>query len=204
MGQATETILGRKKKRKCRAFGRAVINQVFQSWSAVLFSLIERPFEFSIVRTGRYAGPTETNLRGTNSLQPHQPLDRLMKAPTIVTFSFVGADFLASIQHCRRHQQKFRFKNNPDNKGKFMDSGLWGLSRHPNYLGEMGVWWALLGVALPALRCGCSRGICPLVLVPYKLYFTYCCRYHHARWCRCCRCRLDFCLVRTTQERVVP
>eukprot|EP00752_Nemacystus_decipiens_P018301 g16417.t1 len=48
--------------------------------------------------------------------------------------------------------QKFQFKSNPDNKGKFMDSGLWGLSRHPNYLGEMGVWWALLGVALPALR----------------------------------------------------
>ncbi|CAM9770453.1 unnamed protein product [Pylaiella littoralis] len=47
---------------------------------------------------------------------------------------------------------KFQFKNDPDNKGKFMGSGLWGLSRHPNYLGEMGVWWALLGVALPALR----------------------------------------------------
>lgn len=49
-------------------------------------------------------------------------------------------------------QQKFQFKNNPNNKGKFMDSGLWSLSRHPNYLGEMGVWWALLGVALPALK----------------------------------------------------
>lgn len=33
-----------------------------------------------------------------------------------------------------------------------MTSGLWSLSRHPNYLGEMGVWWAILGVALPALR----------------------------------------------------
>ncbi|CAN0432763.1 unnamed protein product [Ascophyllum nodosum] len=47
--------------------------------------------------------------------------------------------------------QKFVFKNNPDNKGKFMDTGLWALSRHPNYLGEIGVWWSLLGVALPVL-----------------------------------------------------
>lgn len=49
-----------------------------------------------------------------------------------------------------------------------MDSGLWGLSRHPNYLGEMGVWWALLGVALPALRyvwCVVVCVICGLLLL---------------------------------------
>ncbi|CAN0240934.1 unnamed protein product, partial [Laminaria digitata] len=48
--------------------------------------------------------------------------------------------------------QKFKFKNDPENKGKFVDTGLWSVSRHPNYLGEMGVWWAILGMALPALR----------------------------------------------------
>lgn len=48
--------------------------------------------------------------------------------------------------------QKFKFKNDPENKGKFVDSGLWSVSRHPNYLGEMGLWWAILGMALPALR----------------------------------------------------
>ena len=49
-----------------------------------------------------------------------------------------------------------------------MDSGLWSVSRHPNYLGEMGVWWAILGMALPALRwvmaCEYSQWLCaPLV-----------------------------------------
>ncbi|CAN0451820.1 unnamed protein product [Hapterophycus canaliculatus] len=32
-----------------------------------------------------------------------------------------------------------------------MNTGLCGLSRHPNYLGEMGVWWAILGFAFPTL-----------------------------------------------------
>lgn len=48
--------------------------------------------------------------------------------------------------------QKFVFKNDIKNKGKFIDTGLWALSRHPNYLGELVIWWALLGVAGPALR----------------------------------------------------
>ncbi|WP_045211344.1 DUF1295 domain-containing protein [Desulfonatronovibrio magnus] len=35
------------------------------------------------------------------------------------------------------------FKNNPDNKGRVMDQGLWGYSRHPNYFGESLMWWGL-------------------------------------------------------------
>lgn len=37
--------------------------------------------------------------------------------------------------------QLARFKANPDNKGKVMDQGLWGLTRHPNYFGEFCMWW---------------------------------------------------------------
>jgi len=44
--------------------------------------------------------------------------------------------------------QKYRFKMNPENKGAFMSSGIWKYSRHPNYFGEMLVWW---GIALPGI-----------------------------------------------------
>lgn len=42
-------------------------------------------------------------------------------------------------------KQKFEFIKNPANKNKWIDSGLWAYSRHPNYFGEILMW---LGVYL--------------------------------------------------------
>lgn len=39
--------------------------------------------------------------------------------------------------------QLARFKNNPDNSGKVLDTGLWAWTRHPNYFGDTCVWWGL-------------------------------------------------------------
>lgn len=36
--------------------------------------------------------------------------------------------------------QKWRFKEDPTNRGRFIDSGLWTYARYPNYCGEMLVW----------------------------------------------------------------
>lgn len=43
------------------------------------------------------------------------------------------------------------FIRNPANKGKLMTSGLWRYTRHPNYFGEVTLWWGiwLMTLALP-------------------------------------------------------
>jgi len=45
--------------------------------------------------------------------------------------------------------QKYRFKSNSKNKDKWIKSGLWKYSRHPNYFGEMLVWWGLYIASIP-------------------------------------------------------
>ena len=44
--------------------------------------------------------------------------------------------------------QKSKFRSNPENKNKFITTGLWSLSRHPNYLGEITLW---LGVTIMSI-----------------------------------------------------
>jgi steroid 5-alpha reductase family enzyme len=44
--------------------------------------------------------------------------------------------------------QLARFKSDPGNKGKVMDRGLWAYSRHPNYFGEILIWWGIYVVTL--------------------------------------------------------
>jgi steroid 5-alpha reductase family enzyme len=48
-------------------------------------------------------------------------------------------------------QQKFKFRNNPKNKNKWIDSGLWYYSRHPNYFGEILCWIGVFVYILPLL-----------------------------------------------------
>lgn len=48
--------------------------------------------------------------------------------------------------------QKTRFRANPQNKGKFIHTGLWAWSRHPNYFGEIVLWIGVAVIALPVLR----------------------------------------------------
>jgi len=49
-------------------------------------------------------------------------------------------------------RQKSRFRADPGNKGKFIHTGLWAWSRHPNYFGEIVLWIGVAIIALPILR----------------------------------------------------
>ena len=41
-----------------------------------------------------------------------------------------------------------KFKKNPENKGQVMDQGLWKYTQHPNYFGEVTMWWGIFIIAL--------------------------------------------------------
>lgn len=46
--------------------------------------------------------------------------------------------------------QLARFRSNPSNKGKVLNTGFWKYTRHPNYFGDSAVWWGFGLICLAA------------------------------------------------------
>lgn len=44
--------------------------------------------------------------------------------------------------------QLVRFIRNPENRGKILRTGLWKYTRHPNYFGEVLLWWGVFVIGL--------------------------------------------------------
>ncbi|MBV9290838.1 MAG: DUF1295 domain-containing protein [Frankiales bacterium] len=57
------------------------------------------------------------------------------------------------------------FARDPANRGRSCDSGLWALSRHPNYLGEIGTWCGLFLFGLAADPTWWWTVVGPVVMV---------------------------------------
>tara|TARA_B100000676_G_C18056691_1_gene834896 strand:+ start:908 stop:1789 length:882 start_codon:yes stop_codon:yes gene_type:complete len=49
-------------------------------------------------------------------------------------------------------EQKRRFRSVPQNRNSFITTGLWSWSRHPNYAGEILLWFGIAVASLPALE----------------------------------------------------
>ena len=48
--------------------------------------------------------------------------------------------------------QKIKFRRDPINKDKFITSGIWKYSRHPNYLGEITLWLGISVISFSSLE----------------------------------------------------
>jgi steroid 5-alpha reductase family enzyme len=55
------------------------------------------------------------------------------------------------------------FRKDASNKGKLMTTGLWSITRHPNYFGESLIWWGIAFFALD-LPAGWITLISPILL----------------------------------------
>jgi steroid 5-alpha reductase family enzyme len=83
-------------------------------------------------------------------------IDILAMAFWLIGFVFeAGGDF-----------QLARFKANPKNKGKVLQSGFWKYTRHPNYFGDSAVWWAF---ALFSIAAGCYLPVLGSVMMTFLI-----------------------------------
>lgn len=77
-------------------------------------------------------------LAAINSSTPLGPVDAIGVALWVTGMIFeAGGDWQLS-----------RFKRDPANRGKVLDTGLWRYTRHPNYFGDFCVWWGFFLIAL--------------------------------------------------------
>ncbi|MFW9921726.1 MAG: DUF1295 domain-containing protein [Candidatus Thorarchaeota archaeon] len=73
--------------------------------------------------------------------------------------------------------QLLRFRKNPANKGKILNTGLWKYTRHPNYWGEATQWWGIFLIVIPLAFSDLTDTIqiiigCLTILGPMLLTFN--------------------------------
>jgi steroid 5-alpha reductase family enzyme len=67
--------------------------------------------------------------------------------------------------------QLYTFLKNPNNSGKIMDQGLWKYTRHPNYFGEIAMWWGIYLITLSTYD-GFYTIIAPVTITILLVFIT--------------------------------
>jgi len=66
--------------------------------------------------------------------------------------------------------QLYHFLKNPSNRGKILTTGIWRYTRHPNYFGEVLIWWGIFFITL-SVPYGWTAIISPITIT-YLLLFV--------------------------------
>jgi len=131
-------------------------------WAARLTSYLVYRIR-TIKRDKRFDGIRENFRRFANFWIGQAVSAWIILLPTIYFFNHPGVKFtplmaaglavwlLGFYFESVADMQKFTFIQNPKNKGKWIEAGLWKRSRHPNYFGEISMWLGIYLFCLPVM-----------------------------------------------------
>lgn len=85
-----------------------------------------------------------------NSPRKAEPLT----APTMTRLDTAGTIvfFMGFLCEAMADAQKYSYRQNTSNARHWCDTGLWRYSRHPNYFGEITLWWGIFLISTNVLR----------------------------------------------------
>ncbi|MBE0700373.1 MAG: DUF1295 domain-containing protein, partial [Acholeplasmataceae bacterium] len=80
--------------------------------------------------------------------------------------------FIATLIQVVADQQMFEFREKNQGQKRCMEEGLWKYSRHPNYFGEVLVWWSLFLMYFGAVQTIDFQLIAPLAMTALFLFIS--------------------------------
>ena len=72
----------------------------------------------------------------------------------IIGYIGIGLWIFGFMVEVMADSQKRQFRKDPNNKGRFISTGVWSWSQHPNYFGEITLWFGIALLAYPVLSGG--------------------------------------------------
>lgn len=92
---------------------------------------------------------------------------------SLVALDYVGWGIFAfgAVLEAIADQQKLIYKKKPESRGRWTDVGVWSWSRHPNFFGEMIVWWGLYLSAVNDFEGGEHAAVVGPIFITLLLMF---------------------------------